>query len=364
MNIHFIIDNQYSKRFILYMNEHYDVEKNKFYVVNRNRKLMFLDGIENVNVVAGNSIMAILNMRKIVRNEKDANIFIHYLGDKHLFPLFFKGKKQISYWIVWGGDLYSYIDFPLFDKETAKVVKCNEHLSFLQSIMRIFRTYIIRHKVDCLCLSPYEYELLTSFYKVKPKRVNFKYPNPVIINKIENCNLEKNNHEKIILVGNSGAEENNHIDSFIKLSQLSGNFKVIVPLSYACEENYREIVIQKGKEIFGNKFVPLLDFMNPEQYLELLLSVDVAVMNHFRQQAVGNMRTLITLGKKIYLNETNPMYNIFRQNGVYLSPMPKEYFDERIFEEYSEEQKNQNIKGLESFYSDELIAEYMDALFK
>ena len=41
MNIHFLIDNQYTKRFVMYMNEHYAEDKNRFYVVNYKKKLQF-----------------------------------------------------------------------------------------------------------------------------------------------------------------------------------------------------------------------------------------------------------------------------------------------------------------------------------
>lgn len=364
MNYHFVIDNLYTKRFVLYMNEHYDINKNVFYVVNRNRELQFLGGIQNVNVISGKTLCAIMNMWKVVHSAGNVNIFIHYLGDKHLFPLLFKKRNQTTYWIAWGGDYYSYIDFPLFDIETAKIINYNKKINIFDKLKNALRSYIIRHKVDCVCISQYEYEILCSYYKIKPKRINFKYPNPVSVEIKKKDISQISNKEKIILIGNSGAAENNHIDAFIKLSKLKGNFKVIVPLSYAYEDNYRNIVLQKGKEFFGDKFVPLLDYMTPDKYYEILKTVDVAVMNHFRQQAVGNMRTLIELGKKIYINESNPVYKIFLQNKVQLSPMPKDYFDESFFEEYSDEQKVQNIKGLESFYSDELIAEYMDALFK
>lgn len=363
MNIHFLIDNQYTKRFVMYMNEHYAEDKNRFYVVNYKKKLQFLDGIPNVNVISGTNQNIIWDIRKIVHDEECTNIFIHYLSNIYLFPLFFKKKKQKTYWMTWGGDYYSYINFPLFDKETAKIVSINEKKRIIDKLLNIFRNYVIKHKVDYVSISPYEYDILTSYYKIQPKRINFKYPNPVTL-KIEKEYKElSSKKEKIILVGNSGAAENNHIDAFLKLSKLTGSFKLIVPLSYAYEENYREKVISMGRTLFGDKFIPLLDYMTPEHYYEILLTVDVAVMNHFRQQAAGNMRTLIELGKKIYINETNPLYHTFIQNNVYLSPMPKDYFDESIFIEYSEAEKKQNIKGLESFYSEEIIAKYMDALF-
>lgn len=361
MNLHFLIDNQYSRRFVLYMNERYGIHCNKFYVINRERELKFLNGIDNVSVIQGKSIKAIFNVRHIIRKSNSNCIFIHYLSDIHLFPLFFKTKKQTTYWIAWGGDYYSYIDFPLYDEITRGIVQEKKKKSLLFLLKIKFRNFVIKNKVNCIGISEYEYSFISNFYKINPRRINFKYPNP--LNNQLNRNILCKDKDKIILVGNSGSAENNHIDVFYKLRKLTGDFKIITPLSYAYKENYRKIVIDKGYELFGDKFVPLIDFMNPEQYSELLSRTDVAIFNHFRQQAVGNCRTLIELGKKIYLNDINPVYKIFLKNGVELSLMPKGDFDQSIFEEYSELKKQENIKGLNSFYSDEIIAKYLDALF-
>jgi len=42
-----------------------NMKKNIFYVINRNRELKFLVDIQNVNVISGKSLKAILNIRKL-----------------------------------------------------------------------------------------------------------------------------------------------------------------------------------------------------------------------------------------------------------------------------------------------------------
>ena len=363
MNIHFLIDNQYSRKFILYMNQHYGVENNDFFVCPGNAELKFLNDIENVIVLPGNSIKSILSIRNVVHKSKYKRLFIHCLGDVNLIPLFFKKKTQESIWIAWGGDYYPYINFPLYDKYTSEIiVKTKKRLNIKKLLFRIIRTYVIKYKVDNLAVSKVEYNLITDFYRIYPNRVNFKYPNPVSNSlKFED---KKKNIIKTILIGNSGASSSNHIDAFYKLKNLKGDFKIVVPFSYAYTEDYKRKVFSIGKELFDNRITFLTDFMPPEVYIEVLKNVDVAIMNHFRQQGVGNIRLLINLGIKIYMNEINPFFKVCSDAGISLSKIPYGDFNEDIFDEYSEERKRKNKEGLDSFYSDSLIADYLDKFFK
>ena len=363
MNIHFLIDNQYSRKFILYMNQHYGVENNDFFVCPGNAELKFLNDIENVIVLPGNSIKSILSIRNVVHKSKYKRLFIHCLGDVNLIPLFFKKKTQESIWIAWGGDYYPYINFPLYDKYTSEIiVKTKKRLNIKKLLFRIIRTYVIKYKVDNLAVSKVEYNLITDFYRIYPNRVNFKYPNPVSNSlKFED---KKKNIIKTILIGNSGASSSNHIDAFYKLKNLKGDFKIVVPFSYAYTEDYKRKVFSIGKELFDNRITFLTDFMPPEVYIEVLKNVDVAIMNHFRQQGVGNIRLLINLGIKIYMNEINPFFKVCSDAGISVSKIPYGDFNEDIFDEYSEERKRKNKEGLDSFYSDSLIADYLDKFFK
>ena len=68
-------------------------------------------------------------------------------------------------------------------------------------------------------------------------------------------------------------------------------------------------MIIKGKELFGKKFIPLTEFMPFEKYLEFLGSIDIAIFLHKRQQAMGNIITLIGLGKKVYLRDDISTWN-------------------------------------------------------
>ncbi|MCH4880462.1 4-alpha-L-fucosyltransferase (Fuc4NAc transferase) [Pseudomonas sp. TMW22090] len=119
-----------------------------------------------------------------------------------------------------------------------------------------------------------------------------------------------------ILVGNSASAENNHLDSFFLLSNLGiDSREIISPLSYG-DEQYRDLILKKGREQFGDRFEPLIDFMPIGDYVKILESCGFVIMNHIRQQAVGNIVIMLYLGAKIFLREECPTYNFFRDQGA------------------------------------------------
>lgn len=119
-----------------------------------------------------------------------------------------------------------------------------------------------------------------------------------------------------ILVGNSAFAENNHIDSFTLLSELGvDDRRVVVPLSYG-DARYRDLVMKKGRRLFGERFFPLVDFMPLMDYVKTLESCGFVIMNHLRQQAVSNIIIMLHMGAKVFLRKECPTYAFFREMGA------------------------------------------------
>jgi hypothetical protein len=120
-----------------------------------------------------------------------------------------------------------------------------------------------------------------------------------------------------ILAGNSTSPTNNH-DSILKmlLPYRDENIVIYCPLSYGIYHEYRDSVIRKAKELFGNKFVPMTEFMSIDEYLTFLGKIDIAVFNHQRQEAMGVTLQLLSLGKVIYMNKNTTSYRSFRGRGI------------------------------------------------
>ncbi len=144
---------------------------------------------------------------------------------------------------------------------------------------------------------------------IQPEYAPFSYNS--IGKLIGNIELPKSVGENI-LVGNSATATNNHLEIFQKLSRINlGKRKIIVPLSYGNDE-YRKNILKKGKELLGDNFHPLVDFIPFEEYNSILKSCGIAIFNHIRQQAVFNIIIMMHMGATVYLNRKSPVFEYLK----------------------------------------------------
>lgn len=119
-----------------------------------------------------------------------------------------------------------------------------------------------------------------------------------------------------ILLGNSATPENNHLEAMRLIAgEVGHDRKIICPLSYGIPA-YASMISDEGERMFGDRFVPLRDFMGTAPYLEMLRSCSVAAMNHLRQQAMGNIIMMLWLGARVFLNHENPINKAMASIGV------------------------------------------------
>ncbi len=119
-----------------------------------------------------------------------------------------------------------------------------------------------------------------------------------------------------ILLGNSAALTNNHIEAIDLLKYIGVNDrKVVCPLSYGNAENAKT-VDEYGKKELGGAFVSVMDFMPYEQYIRMISTCSNVIMNHLRQQAGGNISAMLFMGAKVFLNKENPLYSHYMNLGI------------------------------------------------
>ena len=58
-----------------------------------------------------------------------------------------------------------------------------------------------------------------------------------------------------------------------------------------------------------------------EDYNRQIASCGVVVMNHVRQQAVGNISAALYKGARVFLRRENPLFRFFCDNGATVFPM-------------------------------------------
>lgn len=288
MNLHLIPSEKFTESFLELVEGYLGSKNNKVYIYNYGLDFAFKQR-ENVTFID--------NFSKIDLDllEKQDKIFVHGFD---YFPLIlflyknrFKFKHNQLVLIAWGGDIYDsryllmdhgiHLRTRIFEYLKKKVIsRCNVFMTFAYADMEIIKKYYKGQGVqfDCLYPSNADIKLLDNL-RMNPKKSNIVR----------------------ILLGNSATVTNKHIEAFGYLKHYADkNIEIICPLSYG-NNDYRQEVITEGKRIFGDKFIPILNYMSPEEYSELLNSVNIAVFNHNRQQGTGNIEILAYLEKKLFI---------------------------------------------------------------
>lgn len=271
---------------------------------------------------------------KMYRAEK---IILHGLFDKNIVRILFRHPWLLRkcYWVIWGGDLYGCFDGS-YEQYRQRVIREMGHLvTYIDGDVELAREKYDAKGIAHQCLM---YKSNT-FHKLAVAKSDSK--------------------ELVIQVGNSADPSNNHFEIFSKLLEYRDlDVKVFVPLSYG-DPVYAETVVQRGRELFGDNFIPLLNFIPFNEYLEYLSRIDVAIFNHERQQAMGNIITLLGLGKKVYLRSDITPWETLTKKGLVL-------FDTLELDLHSNSQavkSNINIVNREFSYT-KLVAQWRELFEK
>lgn len=133
-----------------------------------------------------------------------------------------------------------------------------------------------------------------------------------------------------ILLGNSATATNNHIEALTTLRNLGmEGRKVITPLNYG-DENYKSEIIRAGKRLLGDSFVPLTEYMTLAEYNKAISNCGNVIMNHIRQQAIGNISAALLRGGKVFLRPESKIFKYYTQQGVTVFPMSDKINIEQI----------------------------------
>jgi dTDP-N-acetylfucosamine:lipid II N-acetylfucosaminyltransferase len=160
-----------------------------------------------------------------------------------------------------------------------------------------------------------------------------------------------------ILLGNSATYTNNHLDVFDLIKGLSLECNIICPLSYG-DDKYKLEVCKQGNKYFQHKFIALTGFMNIDEYVNVISSCSVVIMNHLRQQGLGNIVIMLYLGAKVFLRAENPIYIFFAQKGVVIYSIEELENNHSLIEQpLNEEGININRQILNKIWSRNAIHE-------
>jgi len=337
--LHVCLLDKFIPPFIEFINNNFDNNKHLFLVYGDNVKHPY-KASDNIKFISGNLKYIHLSYEM----NKAKKIIFHGFFDRKLmcFIFFQQWLLKKSYWVMWGGDLYT-----TQYKESTMRMLLNKSVS--KYIKGRFHGYITFIRGD--------YELAKKLYGAKGKYYECIMYLSNLYKELKLPVIEKQN--KTVLVGNSSDPENNHEEILEKLIKLSDQqFNIICPLSYGNNEHAKKIA-EKGKEMFGDRFTPLTDFMPFNEYLKVLADVDIAIFAHNRQQAMGNTITLLGLGKTVYLRSDITPFAFYEELDIYVRNI-----NTLDFELLDEMTMSKNKKNVKRYFSKPNLIRQLDKIFE
>ncbi|SEA69183.1 TDP-N-acetylfucosamine:lipid II N-acetylfucosaminyltransferase [Psychroflexus halocasei] len=264
-------------------------------------------------------------------------VFFHGLEYYSSIVLNRTPNKYKKIWILWGMEIYSnpylFKAQSILDAQTLELFESNKAKRNIgKKFKDIFRGFFYRIKYRTY--GPYK-EVLAAINKANYCAILYKEEFNLVKNKLPDNELTYLKYsyypiEKMlddpknkvtdnnILLGNSASYTNNHLEVFSILSKFNlDSQKVITPLSYG-DQNYKEEIITRGHKEFKNNFEPLVNFMPLHEYNAYIQKCGIVIMNHHRQQAVGNVLTMLWMGAKVYLDQRNTLYYYLKRIGIHI----------------------------------------------
>jgi len=281
-------------------------------------------------------------------------IIIH--GLYHIYILFFISCLRMvrkSSWVIWGGELYNWF------------LPGKKH--FVLYLIEPLKKIIIKKLNAIISLVPDDYYFARQAYNSSAQYHQAFYPNPVKFVFIDKAQSEKNYYnKKTILLGNSASSTNEHFEVIDFLSSLGIDipFRVLCPLSYG-DKHYASQVADYGHKKLGDLFEPMYNFLDPDEYAKILVSVDVAIMNHRRQQAVGTILALLYAGKKVYIRKNVSTFSWFSLLGIKIFDTEEllTHSNKNLFD-VSNDWRKHNKETIHSYFSEENCIRLWKNVFK
>lgn len=332
MNIHLALDDKFIDYFINRQRANFQDSENRYIICTNQEVLKHVKSANVETCSLGND----KDLIKVLTKSYVEKVYIHFFSP-HFYKVISELPSQIKvYWMFWGGDGFchpsiypnfldnyslSFYRIKNYDGKKNKILNrgfrlkstYQKYIDFRKRTKLAIKAF---RRVDFFChylLDDYNY--LKKKFNLKAKFIDFCYCSYDDLCPSEDFSELGNN----CMVGNSANEANNHISLFTALKKCDITFEnIYCPLSYAGDPLYIKNVINEGKKLFGDRFIPLTNFMDLASYYKIMKSCKYFFHNHFRSQAYGNIVYQIHLGATVFLNKKSPLRSFLIKNGVEL----------------------------------------------
>jgi len=137
-----------------------------------------------------------------------------------------------------------------------------------------------------------------------PKRASIDNDIKFYLDVVNGIPLPRKEKKKRVMLGNSGDSSNNHAEILDKLD-IAGFYEILIPLGYNATNEY--VTNLKGfiKQKFKNfdRFTFLNDMIQPDQYSEILRTIDLLILAQDRQQGINTARQVYFNGGTVILKK-------------------------------------------------------------
>lgn len=331
---------------IKFINENFSYDKHSFFLtVGDSKNTEAAIDFNNVTLSDSSTLNKLSHYSKVVyAMHKADKIILHGLFNIKLVLILYTNPWLLKkcYWVIWGGDLYSH------------KLNINDQA---YSQREFFRRPVIKNMGHLVTYIPGDVELARKWYGAKGEyHVCLMYLSN-IYKALDTPSIQSDTIN--IQIGNSADSSNNYFEILDKLLPFKNqNIKIYAPLSYG-DQAHAKKVIAKGKKLFGEKFIALTEFMPFEQYLQFLGSIDIAIFNHERQQAMGNTITLLGLGKTVFIRSDTTQWQFFKDKDINI-------YDIKTLAEIdltNVKNNKHNMKAIKSYFSIETLKSQLEELF-
>jgi len=249
------------------------------------------------DIVSLDSVTASLEMMNAMKHAE--KIILHSLWVYDANRILLENLKWLKrcYWNMWGGDFYNPENQP-----------SGTHT-------------LIKNMGYCLTDVDGDYELARQWYDTQATHLRcMGYPSNVFSDSV----VEREESDCLrILVGNSADPSNNHLGVLPRLAQfINQPVEIFAPLSYG-DKTYAAQVCEWGETLLADQFKPMHEVLPLEKYQRFMESIDIAVFNHNRQQALGNIIPLIGMGKKVFMQSDTAHARRLSEQGISIFPIEK-----------------------------------------
>lgn len=304
--LHVLTRDKFTESFIGFVEEHdIDFARQLFFCVGRDMGFLIA---RRDNVIFGTDFLCrpLANFALFRKMYRARKIVIHGLWDTSVTRWLAAQPWLLSkaYWVIWGGDLYRYLA---------------PKRSLIWHINELARRVVIRRMGHLLTYVPGDVDLARQWYGATGRHHECLM---YLSNVFKHADVpQKVDTSLCVQIGNSADPGNRHIEMLDMLEPFKyEDIRIFAPLTYGDAE-YAARVAAAGERRFGDKFVAMTEFLPFDAYLEFLAKIDIAMFNHRRQQAMGNIITLLGLGKTVCLRRDTTSWDVLTAAGIELGDL-------------------------------------------